>query len=446
MAVSDLKNKAREALKRRRYELAVEAYTEYLRFEVDDEEAMDGFFQAAHKLRETRGKSIFGGMLGKVSVGSSKDPKKRIAGCLRALAKAPDNRSVLMMLGDAAMQTSAFQAGIVAYKRAAEADPEDNEAWKRLGDALGRMGRIREALDALAEAVRIKPRDQEALKLRKNLAAEGALKSTGFETAGSSRELIKDKEVVKQLEMETRLQLTPEHASSEIEKVEAEVAAAPEDARLRVRLADLLLQQGEERRATAALEEAVRLDPENHDLSVRLGDLHLGRLKREYQQARDAMQASPEDAHLKGAHDQAHKALIEASLEEYRRRVREHPLDLMERFRLGNWLLTAGRVDEALAEFQQTVKDPHRKVDSLLLQARCFERKNITKLASKKLEEAVKEFPTLASPKAKAVYYDYADLLERMGDADAAREIFERIVEEDAAYKDVLERLSALSA
>jgi tetratricopeptide (TPR) repeat protein len=446
MAVSDLKHKAREALKRRRYELAVEAYTEYLRFEIDDEEAVDGFFQAAHKLRETRGKSLFGGVLGKMSVPSSKDPMKRIAGCLRALAKAPDNKAVLMMLGDAAMQASAFQAGIVAYKRAAEADPEDNEAWKRLGDALGRQGRIREALDALGEAVRIKPRDQEALKLRKNLAAEGALKATGFETAGSSRDLIKDKEVVKQLEMETRLQLTPEHASSEIEKVQAEVEANPEDSRLRVRLADLLQQQGEEDRAMATLEEAARLDPENYDLSVRVGDMRLGRLKREYQQARDAMQGSPDDGALKAKHDEAHGALVEASLVEYRRRVREHPLDLMERFRLGNWLFMAGNVDEALAEFQQTVKDPHRKVDSLLLQAKCFEKKNITKLAAKKLEEAVKEFPTLASPKAKSVYYDFADLLERTGDAERAREIFERIVEEDAAYKDVLDRLSALSA
>jgi tetratricopeptide (TPR) repeat protein len=126
--------------------------------------------------------------------------------------------------------------------------------------------------------------------------------------------------------------------------------------------------------------------------------------------------------------------------------VKEHPLDLGERFRLGRWLLSSGRIDEALAEFQQTVRDPHRKVDSLMLQARCFEKKNITNLAVKKLEEAIQEFPTLASPKAKGIYYDYGDLLARTGKNEEARAIFEKIVEEDAAYKDVLERLSALSA
>ena len=169
MAVSDLKHKAKEAFRRKRYEMAVEAYQEYLKFQANDEEAVEGFFQAAFKLREGKGKRLFGGVLSKVSLSSSKDPLKRMASCLRALAKAPDDKKLLMALGQAAMEANASQAGIVAYRRAAEADPEDNEPWKRLGGALGKQGRIPEALEALSEAVRIMPRDQEAQKLRKNL-------------------------------------------------------------------------------------------------------------------------------------------------------------------------------------------------------------------------------------------------------------------------------------
>jgi hypothetical protein len=99
-------------------------------------------------------------------------------------------------------------------------------------------------------------------------------------------------------------------------------------------------------------------------------------------------------------------------------------------------------VDEALAEFQQTVRDPNRKVDSLVQQAICFEQKNILNLATKKLEEALGEFPTLGSPKAKEVHYRYGILLEKTSDWAGAVKVWERIVEEDAAYKDVLERLS----
>jgi tetratricopeptide (TPR) repeat protein len=444
MAMADLKGKAREAFKRKRYEMAVEAYSEYLKFELDDEEAVEGFFQAAIKLRESRGKSLFGGKLGGLGVGG-KDPKKRVASCLKALSKAPDNKSVLMTLGGAAMELSAFQAGIAAYKHAAEADPEDNEAWKRLGEALGRQGRIAEALDALREAVRISPRDQEALKMRKNFAAEGALKQTGFETAQSSRDLIKDKDVATALEMETRLQLTPEHAASEVEKLQAEIDANPDDSRMRVRLAELLLQRGDEPGAIEAFEKALSLDSQNYDLSVRVADQRLGRLQRLRAEAKATLEKDPENASLKDALDEAQATWLEDSLTEYRRRVTEHPTDLAERFRLGRHLLEAGKVDEALAEFQQTVRDPKRKVDSLLLQARCFERKNIHKLAVKKLEEAVGEFPTMAGPKAKGIFYAYGDLLERTGERERARDVFEQIVEEDAAYRDVLERLSKLS-
>ncbi len=41
MAVGDLKNKAREALKRKQFQLSVEMSQEYLSLQSDDEEAMD---------------------------------------------------------------------------------------------------------------------------------------------------------------------------------------------------------------------------------------------------------------------------------------------------------------------------------------------------------------------------------------------------------------------
>lgn len=445
MAVGDLKNKAREALKRKQYELVAAMLQEYFGMQADDEEAMDLFFQAAKRQRELRGKSMFGGMLSKMSAGASKDPKKRIASCLRVLAKNPDDKSSLMALGQACLDANAFGSALVAYRMAAEVDPKDSEPWKRLGESLGRRGRLPEALEALSKAVEIDPRDQEAARLRKNLAAEGALKVAGYETATSSRELIKDKTMAQSLESEQRLQMTPEHAASELDQLRAKIAEAPQDVRLRVREGDLLLQQGQLAAALKTFRSALALDPGNYDLSIRVGDLELRPLQQRARETREAARQNPGTAELGGTADAAMATLVQASLAEYGRRVKEHPLDLAERFRLGQWLLQAGRTDEALAEFQQTVRDPNRKVASLRYQAKCFESKNILNLAAKKLEEAAVGFPTLSSPQAKEIHYDYADLLVRMGKEAEARAIFERIVEEDAAYKDVLDRLGQLS-
>jgi tetratricopeptide (TPR) repeat protein len=445
MAFADLKNKAKEAFRRKNYDLAVQIYVEAFQFEANDQEAVEGFFQAAKKLAETRGKGLFGGMFSNVSLGGTRDPMKRMAQCFRALAKNPEHKGTLMSLGEAAVEAGQLEAAIGGYKRAAEVDTTDAEPWKRLGEALAKRGRIPEALAALDNAVKAAPRDQEAIKLRKNTAAEGALKISGFETAKSSRELIKDKDVAQKLETQTRLQLTPEHAAAEITKVLEQVTAEPNNPRVRVRLAELHLQRGDEEAALKAFEEALALDPRNFDLGTRIGDLKLGRYQHAYDAAKKAAAAAPDDAAAKAKVAEATKALIDARLVEYGRRVKEHPLDLAERFKLGRTLLAAGRVEEATGEFQQTVRDPNRKTDSLLLLAKCFEASNLPNLALKKLEEAVADYPSLTNPRAKDVHYEHASLLARTGQKEKARQIFERLYEEDISYRDVAARLKELA-
>jgi len=445
MAVSDLKTKARDAFRRRNYDLAVEMYLEALRFDANDPETLDGFFQAATKSREMKGKALFGGMFSKVSVGTSRDPQKRMATCFRGLAKKPDDKTLLLALGAAAGEADADETAVVAYQRATEIDAEDAEAWKRLGQFHGRRGRIKEALAALDVAVRLAPKDQEAVKLRKNLAAEGALQAGRYDKAGSSRELMKDQDEARRLEAEDRIQLTKEHAAKEVEHIQAEIEKHPDSARLQARLAELYLHQGKEAEALATLERAAQLEPENYDLQARVGDMKLRGLQTAAKAAKDAAQAAPGDEALGKKAQEATRAFLQAQRKEYSRRVDAHPLDLAERFRLGRTLLALGDIDAAAAEFQQTVRDPQRKTESLLHLARCFEEKKLTGLAIKKLEEAMSDFPSLSSPQAKDVYYTYGTLLERSGEAEKARQVFEQIFEVDITYRDVSKRLDALT-
>jgi cytochrome c-type biogenesis protein CcmH/NrfG len=189
MGVADLKSKARDSFKRKNYDLAVEMYIEVIQLDPNDIEALEGLHQAAEKRREGKGKSLFGGM-GRLGIASVRDPQKKIAAAARHLAKNPDDKGAWMALGEAGEAGNFLNAAQFGFKMAAKLDPEDNTAWKSLGAALYRQGKIKDASDAYGEAARIDPKDQEALKMRKNLAAEGALKQGGYETAKSSRELI----------------------------------------------------------------------------------------------------------------------------------------------------------------------------------------------------------------------------------------------------------------
>ncbi len=443
MSVADLKAKAREAFKRKNYDHSIEIYIEAITFDPDDTDVWEGLAQAAEKRREGRGKSLFGSSLGKLSIMAQRDPKKRIVACARQLAVSPDNKATLMALGDAAATVNAPQAAIFAFRAAAKADPDDNVAWKRLGELLYRQGRIKESSEAYGEAVRLDPRDQEALKMRKNLAAESALKTSGYETAKSSRELLKDKEEAGQLERDVRKQMTVEDAADETARLRADLEKNP-SARTRVRLAEVLQQRGELAQSLAEYDLALKEDPTNYDLSVRVADIRLAQLQEAYTGAKAAHDAAPSPA-SEAAAAAARAKLVEARLAEYGRRVREHPTDLGERFKFGTTLLAAGRYDEAIGEFQKTVLDPRRKTESLLRLGDCFEKKNMLDLAARQVQKATEDYPVLNSDRAKEVTYRLAELQERRGAKEEAKKEYMRIYEVDIGYKNVAGRIEALS-
>ncbi len=443
MGVADLKSKAREAFKRKNYEQAVEIYVEAFQFEADDLELIEGFHQAASKAKEGKGRSFFSGV-GKIGLGSSRDPQKRIVSCVRYLAKNPEDKGGWLEFGEAGEAGSRWNAAAYGFRVAAKLDSEDNEAWKKLGSALYRQGKIKEAADAYAEAVRIDPKDQEALKMRKNLAAEGALKTSGYETAKSSRDLIKDKDVAGRLERDTRLQLTSQDATDEVARLRLDIeknpAAAP---RTRIRLADVLHQKGDLAGALVELEKALAADPANYELSIRIGDLKLSVLEADDKKARARFEETGDDA-ARAAAEATTAKLNAARLEEFTRRVREHPTDLTERFKLGTVFLMAGRYNDAIGEFQKTVQDPRRKTDSLLRLATCFEKMNMLDLAAKQVAKAAEDFPQLTTDRAKDIAYKLAELHERRGSKDDAKREYMRIFEVDIGFRDVADRISKL--
>ena len=444
MGVADLKSKAREAFKRKNYEQSVEIYVDAIQFEMDDAEIYEGFLQASQKAREGRGKSLFGGM-GGLAVSANRDPAKKLVAAARHLAKSPDSKGSWMALGQAGEAGGWLNAAQFGFRTAARLDPDDNDAWKCLGAALYRQGKIKEASDAYGEAVRIDPKDQEALKMRKNLAAEAALKMSGYETAKSSRDLIKDKDVAGRLERDTRLQLTEQDATDEAARLRVEILKNPAASlRTRMRLSEVLLQKGDSDGSLIELLEAQKLDPANYDLTVRIGDVNLGKAQALFDKAKERFLASGESDAARPELEAARATLVDVRLKEFGRRVQEHPTDLTERYRLGATLLMAGRLDEAINEFQKTVQDPRRKTDSLLKLGECFERKNMLDLAAKQIARAAEDFPAPTTDRAKDITYRLAELHQRRGAKDEAKREFMKIYEVDISYKDVAARISAL--
>ena len=131
-------------------------------------------------------------------------------------------------------------------------------------------------------------------------------------------------------------------------------------------------------------------------------------------------------------------------VEEYQARVAAHPTELALHFQLGKALYANGDIDGAIAEFQQTVKDPRRKIESLVSLGNCFLDKGLIDPAKRQFEHALNEVPGMSDRK-KDILFSLGNLYEKQDEPKKALEEFMKIYEVDIHFRDVSQRIESLN-
>jgi len=407
MNIAKLIDKGEEALKKKNFDYAIEILLQAVSFGPNNRRARELLRQAELKKHERAYPSkglvaIFGfpARLGIVAAGLSKKSNHEayMMACEKFLMKDPKNRGVNMALGEAAAIGGHLDTAIFAYETASEHSPGDPAALKKLGQLLWKNGQIREAHGIYDKVVRLRPQDQEAIKARKNLAAEMSLKETGFESARSSRDLVKDKDAAGKLEQETRMYQTEEDLETRRAEIEKKLEAEPNDLNLLQGLVDVARRMKDWDAAMQAMDRAVELKPDDTSLAFARGDLNMDRLE-------------------------------------------QHKLEL----------LREGKTDEAekvtaqllVGEYQQTVRDPKFRAESQLRLGRAFKKKGQYDLALRQLGQAL-EGQTGLTERVKEIRYEMGDVYALMDRKAEAKSEFGKIYEQDIAYRDVADRLAQL--
>jgi tetratricopeptide (TPR) repeat protein len=434
---------AADAVKRRNYPLAVKIYSQVLAIQPDYGDARDGLRKALFAKAAQKPTSKLVAILGG-GVHLLTGHLLRLCGQHNGAANAFERYLALDPLHEGsnlALATSLRKAGhrrsaLAVFAAYAQQQPRCLLAARSAGALLYEQGKLHEALAFYEMALKVDPRDQEALKARKDLAAEGALKSTGIETAQSSRELIKDKSLAQKLEQQSRIQLSPEELDRQIAATEEELQQKSGDPALLRRMGKLLEQKKDLRGALECLESAAQKLPDDQDLLDQVGDLRL-RVQESFVQKAIARGDS-------AAAERAERALNDARAAEYRRRIDKNPADLGLRFSLGSALCELRDFDAAIAELQQAVKDPRKKAEAMFLLGRAFRGKGLPDLALGQYEKALAAAgqATLA----KDALYEMGGLCEEQGKRDAALLHYGRILEQDIGYRDVAQRVDRLKA
>jgi len=446
MNIAKLVDQGENYTKKRNYDAAIQIFVQAVHMAPNNRRAREGLRRAQLKKRENSYPNaimvaVFGlpAKIGMFFAGLGKkgNPEGYMDACEKFLAIDPRNRRVNIALGDCAAAAGHLEAAVVCYQTAAEFSPQDVSALKRLAGLYHKTGDLTEAHKTYQMVVDLSPKDQDAIKAMRNVAAEASLRDTGFETAGSSRDLIKNTDALSSIEADARLHKTAGDLEQQKKLIEESLESAPDNVELLQDLAEVQKKTQDWDGAMASMEKALAAKPNDVMIQFSRDDLAVERIEADILELR----RSGKDAEA----DARNTELAQTQTDAFRKRVKAYPTDLKLRFKLGELLYAQGKLDESIGEFQQTVRDPKYKSESQLRLGEAFGSKGQFDLAERQLLQAL-EGGSSMNDRVKEIHYVLGEIYVKSGKLDKAKEAFGKIYEVDIGYRDVADRLAKLDA
>jgi len=448
-----LHTKGMEALKRDNFDYAVDLFMQVLKNApgcVDCRKAL----RAAQIGKAGSGGGMFKKMWGSASnapqvakgqMALRTNPGEALIIAEQILSSDPNNSGGHKLAAEAAMAMEMPRSAVLSLEVLARNNPRDKDAVIQFGNALADIGEIVKAERLLADLQRQMPTDQDVGQALKNLSARRTLNEGGYEkaqTEGSSyRDMLKDKAEAAKLEQENRVVKSADVVENLISEYETRIAGADSgNARLIRSLAELYAQKKRFADALKTYDRLKTIDTGNDptldkaiaDTRAKLMDFQMSQLD-----------PTAEDYTAKQAELTAQKQTMQ--LEECKKRVEKFPTDLAIRFELAVLYFQAGKITEAIQEFQKAQNNPHKRLTSMSYLAQCFAKRGMNESAVRTFQNAIKEMPVFNDEK-KDLIYNLGSVLEKMGKKQEAHDQFIQIYEVDAGYRDVGAKVDAFYA
>ena len=447
-------NKANEAAQRENFDYAIALFNQVL-------EKEPALFECRKALRETQfrkagtsGGGFFKKMLSgagsspqvaKARMAMSKNPAEALAIAEQILNGDPNNSAAHRIIVEAAQAMDLPHTGVMSLETLLKNSPKDKGLAIQFADALAASGGdAGRGEQILSDLLRARPGDGELSKALKNLSARKTMDKGGYTALeggqGSYRDILKNKEEAVSLEQEKRVVKAEDVAERLIGEHEARLETEPDNLKLVRELAKLYT---EKKQFDRALEfyDRIRNSPMGNDPSLERAIAETNVRRFDYQ-AEQLDPAAPDYAE-QSAKIQADKVNFQVA--ECQKRVEKYPTDLAIRFEMGILYFQAGKIGEAIPEFQKAQGNPHKRIAAMSYLAQCFAKRKMFDLAARTLQSAIKEKPVFDDEK-KELIYNLGTVLESTGKKDDAIEQFKQIYEMDAGYRDVAAKVDAFYA
>lgn len=443
--------KAVEAAQRENDDYALTLFRQVL-------EREPGFFEARKALRAVQARKGGGGgggffkkmmssagsspQIAKAKVILGKNPGEAMAIAESVLDGDPNNAFAHRIIVDAAQALELPQTAALSLENLVRNAPKDKALVIEFANFAAETGvHAPEAEQCLNQLMRSASYDPDLQQAQKNLSAHRTLDEGGYQALeggkGSYRDILRNKEEAASLEQEQRVQKSEDTAARLISEYEARLQNEPDNLKMIRSLAELYTQKNEFARA---LELYQRLKQGEQGSDATLDRAIADTTLRQFDYQISQLNPFATDLAEQTAKIQAEKTAFQ--LAECRQRVEKYPTDLAIRFELGQLYFQAGKIGEAIAEFQKAQQNPNRRIAAMGYLAQCFARRGMNDSAVRTLQNAIKEKPAFDEEK-KDLIYNLGCVFEKMGKQAEAIEQFLIIYETDVTYRDVGAKVDA---
>jgi hypothetical protein len=432
--------KARKVAETNNVDYAIDMYLQGLRYSPDALE--EGHLPLCELALQRQGRGGKGpSMMEKMKHLRGKTPLEQMLNAEYLFTKDPKHLPFAEAMLKGAMaggytKTAGWLANLVFQKNNASKRPSA-QTYILLKDSYAALGQFDKAVVACQYASRLRPEDGALADEFKNLSAELTMARGKYDKEGDFRKAIKDRESQEKLHGQDSVVKTEDYRVKAVEDARKKIAQNPNIPANIFSLADALsdMDTDEAENDAVALLENTYKAKQDFSYKQRAGQIRIRGFKRKIREAKAALEANPEDAQAKAGLEQLSGQLNDAELEHYKLSVQNYPTNLAVKYEYAIRLVRNKQYNEAIPLFQESQKDPRRKIASMNQIGYCFFMKGWLADAIDVFTNAIESHELKDDAAGKELRYNLARAYEEQGDKEKAF---------DFGYKDVSQRVDKL--
>lgn len=356
----------------------------------------------------------------------------------RALTRDPLHEGALSLVAAGAEALDFHETAVFCLKKICDSETKDLALMQRYCEALIRVGETNQAVAIAEQLKRLKPDSSLIQELVKSASVAHSInKGKWAEEEQDFRSKLKDEELAENLELQNRLVQDAQGARMRARELVDDIHKDPQNLDLYKQLVKAYLYADDYREALVWLDKAALLPQAESDIALK--------------QLRSEIMIKATELEINKLHSESSPASEERiqeleakldvlKLEESRKMVEQFPNDYAQRLNFGELLLAAGKVDEAIKEFQVAQRGTSLKQRSCVMLGRSFSKKRLYDLALEQFDKAIAEAHGMDDFK-KDVLYSSAQCCESLGKQEEAIRRYKLIYANDISFRDVASKI-----